>query len=158
MTDTVSHPGPLGLVERAINLLNRIPFSRLILVARCATFSVFFRSGLVKISDWNSTLMLFQNEYKVPILPPNIAATMAASMELGLSWFVLLGLFTRLGVLGYFGMILVIQLFVYPMAWPDHIQWTGFMIFILCRGPGKISLDYLLGRALKIHPAAPNNA
>ena len=158
MTDTVSHPGPLGLVERAINLLNRIPFSLLILVARCATFSVFFRSGLVKISDWNSTLMLVQNEYKVPILPPNIAATMAASMELGLSWFVLLGLFTRLGVLGYFGMILVIQLFVYPMAWPDHIQWTGFMIFILCRGPGKISLDYLLGRALKIHPSAPNNA
>lgn len=158
MTATTIQAGSIGLAERVINLLNRVPFSALVLVARCATFSVFFRSGLVKISDWNSTLMLFRDEYKVPLLPPNIAATMAASMELGLSWFVLLGLFTRLGVLGYFGMILVIQTFVYPMAWPDHIQWTGFMIFILCRGPGKISLDYLLGRALKIRTASPNNA
>jgi putative oxidoreductase len=158
MTATTTQASPIGLVERVINLLNRVPFSILILVARCATFSVFFRSGLVKISDWNSTLMLFRNEYKVPILPPNVAATMAASMELGLSWFVLLGLFTRVGVLGYFGMILTIQLFVYPAAWPDHIQWAAFMIFILCRGPGKISLDYLLGRALKIQTVAPSNA
>ncbi len=164
MTDTAivnsspAHTGPLGLVERILTLLNKAPFSLIILVARCATFSVFFRSGLVKISDWNATLMLFQDEYKVPILPPNIAATMAASMELGLSWFVLLGLFTRVGVLGYFGMIFVIQTFVYPMAWPDHIQWTGFMIFILCRGPGKFSLDHLIGRALKLRIGPPNNA
>ena len=149
---------PLGLAQRGASLLNRIPFSLLVLVARIATFSVFFRSGLVKIEDWNSALELFRNEYKVPLLPPEIAATMAASMELGVSWLVLLGLFTRLGVLGYFGMIFVIQVFVYPMAWPDHIQWTGFMIFILCRGPGKISLDYLIGRKLGFHAAEPNNA
>lgn len=157
MTD-IPHSGPLGWVERAVTTLNKVPFSVLILVARCATFSVFFRSGLVKIQDWNSTLLLFQNEYKVPVLPPAVAATLAASMELGLSWFVLLGLFTRLSVLGYFGMILVIQTFVYPMAWPDHIQWTGFMIFILCRGPGKLSLDYLIGRVLKLRIGPASNA
>ncbi len=59
-----------------------------------------------------------------------------------------MGLFTRLGVLGLIGMIAVIQTFVYPMAWPDHIQWLGFMVIILFRGPGKFSLDYLLGRIL----------
>jgi putative oxidoreductase len=143
---------PIALAQCAIALLNRIPYSLLILVARAATFSVFFRSGLVKIADWNSTLMLFANEYKVPLLPPNIAATMAASMELGLSTLVLVGLVTRLSALGLLGMILVIQIFVYPMAWPDHIQYLAFMIFIVCRGPGAFSLDYLIGRALGISP------
>ncbi len=137
---------PLRIAERAVAALNHVPYSVLVLVARAATFSVFFRSGLVKLADWNSTLLLFQNEYKVPVLPPQVAATMAASMELGLSTLVLVGLFTRLGVLGLMGMIAVIQIFVYPMAWPDHIQWLGFMIVILLRGPGVFSLDYLLGR------------
>jgi len=137
---------PLRIAERAVATLNRVPYSVLVLAARGATFSVFFRSGLVKLADWNSTLLLFQNEYKVPVLPPQIAATMAAGMELGLSTLVLVGLFTRLGVLGLMGMIAVIQTFVYPMAWPDHIQWLGFMVFILFRGPGIFSLDHLLGR------------
>lgn len=146
---------PFALIERTIGLLNRASLSALLLVARIATFSVFFRSGLVKIEDWNATLMLFRDEYKVPVLPPEVAATLAASMELGLSWFVLFGLFTRLGVLGYFGMILTIQIFVYPSAWPDHLQWTAFMIFILFRGPGKLSLDHLIGRALRLQVQAP---
>jgi putative oxidoreductase len=77
---------------------------------------------------------------------------------LGVSWFVLFGLFIRLSVLGYFGMIMMIQVFVYPMEWPDHLQWIAFIIFILCRGPGKLSLDYLLARALKVRTAEPNKA
>lgn len=139
---------PIALARQGAALLNRVPYSALILVARCATFSVFFRSGLLKLSDWNATLALFQSEYNVPVLPPEIAATLAASMELGLSTLVLIGLFTRLGALGLLGMVLVIQTFVYPMAWPDHIQWLAFMIFIVCRGPGVISLDYLACRFL----------
>jgi putative oxidoreductase len=139
---------PIAWAQCAITLLNRVPYSALILVARIATFSVFFRSGLVKLDDWNATLSLFQNEYHVPVLPPEIAATLAASMELGLSTLVLLGLFTRLSALGLLGMVLVIQTFIYPMAWPDHIQWLAFMIFIICRGPGVISLDHLLRRVI----------
>jgi putative oxidoreductase len=158
MTATTLHAGPLGPIERIIGALNRIPYSAIVLVARGATFSVFLRSGLVKIQDWNATVMLFQNEYKVPILPPGVAATLAASMELGLSTAILLGVFTRLSVLGLLGMVSVIQIFVYPEAWPDHIQWLGFMIFILCRGPGAISVDHLIGRRLKVAVAAPNNA
>ena len=58
-----------------------------------ATFSVFFRSGLVKIADWSATIELFREEYKVPVLPPEFAAHMAATMELGLSSLVLIGYF-----------------------------------------------------------------
>ncbi len=133
-------------VRRAVALLDSIPYSLVILPARIATFSVFFRSGLVKIADWDATLHLFREEYKVPVLPPEIAAHMAASMELGLSSLVLLGLFSRLATLGLLGMVMVIQLFVEPMGWPDHIQWLAFMIVIVCRGPGLLSLDHLLAR------------
>lgn len=139
---------PFPLAGRAVALLNAIPYSVVILPARIATFSVFFRSGLVKIADWNATLQLFREEYKVPVLPPEFAAPMAATMELGLSSLVLVGLATRLSVLGLLGMVAVIQLFVEPMGWPDHIQWLGFMIVILCRGPGAFSLDHLLARRL----------
>jgi putative oxidoreductase len=137
----------VALACRARALLNAVPYSALVLVARIATFSVFFRSGLVKLDDWNATLSLFQNEYNVPLLPPQMAATLAASMELGLSTLVLVGLFTRLSALGLLGMVAVIQTFVYPMAWPDHIQWLAFMIFIVCRGPGLLSLDKLVCKA-----------
>jgi len=139
---------PVAMIHRVTHVLNRIPFSLVILPARIATFSVFFRSGLVKLDDWNATLGLFQNEYQVPLLPPQFAATLAAGMELGLSTLVLVGLFSRLSVLGLLGMISVIQIFVYPTAWPDHIQWLAFMIVILWRGPGKLSLDFLLAQRL----------
>lgn len=148
---TIDRPAfhPVALAGRAIGLLNSIPYSAIALVARAATFSVFFRSGLVKLDDWNATLLLFENEYHVPVLPPHVAAYMAASLELGGSVLVLLGLATRAGVLALLGMILVIQTFIYPQAWPDHIQWVGFMFVLLARGPGAISLDALIARRLR---------
>jgi len=152
MSNTNIIRAPLNLFEQGAGFLNRIPYSALVLFARAATFSVFFRSGLVKLSDWNATLQLFENEYRVPVIPPHIAAYMSASMELGLSTLVLVGLFTRFSALGLLGMVLVIQTFVYPMAWPDHIQWLAFMVFIVCWGPGKISLDHLLGRFFGVTP------
>jgi putative oxidoreductase len=154
----ITAQGPAALIRKARDTLDAIPFSALILVARIATFSVFFRSGLVKISDWSSTLLLFQNEYHVPVLPPELAAYMAAGMELGASTLVLLGLFTRISTLGLMGMIAVIQTFVYPQAWPDHIQWLGFMVFIFARGPGAISLDAVRGRAWARQQPAPARA
>ena len=133
-----------SILRRGIRLLDRIPYAVIALVARAATFSVFLRSGLVKLSDWNSTLLLFQNEYRVPLLPPHLAAYMAASLELGCSTLILLGFATRLCVLALLAMVAVIQTFVYPNAWPDHIQWVGFMFILLARGPGAISLDALI--------------
>jgi putative oxidoreductase len=139
---------PVAALEYVFGLLNRVPLSLLLLLARIATFSVFFRSGLVKLADWSATLQLFENEYKVPLIPPHFAAYMSASMELGLSSLILVGFATRLSTLGLLGMVSVIQIFVYPMAWPDHIQWLAFMIFIVCRGPGVISIDHALARLL----------
>lgn len=140
-------PAALALISRGKAALDSIPYSALALIARGATFSVFFRSGKLKLEDWSSTLALFQNEYHVPILPPELAAYMATTMELGLSSLVLAGLFTRVAALGLLGMVVVIQLFIYPSAWPDHIQWLAFMAPLLARGPGAISLDALLGKA-----------
>jgi putative oxidoreductase len=131
-----------------VGLLDRIPYAVVALVARAATFSVFFRSGSQKLSDWNATLLLFQNEYRVPLLPPHLAAYMAASLELGCSVLILIGLLTRLSVVALLGMVAVIQTLVYPSAWPDHIQWLAFMLILLARGPGAISLDSLLARRL----------
>jgi len=135
---------------KAMELLNAIPYSVIALVARAATFSVFWRSGTQKLSDWNSTLLLFANEYRVPLLPPHVAAYMAASLELAGSVVVLLGLMTRVSVFLLLGMVLVIQIFVYPSAWPDHIQWLAFMLVLLARGPGALSLDALIDKAVGI--------
>jgi putative oxidoreductase len=90
--------------------------------------------------------MVFANEYHVPLLPPRFAAYMAASLELGCSCLILVGLLTRASVVALLGMVVVIQLFVYPGSWPDHIQWLAFMFVLLARGPGELSLDRLLFR------------
>jgi putative oxidoreductase len=148
----------LARLDRGRAALDAVPYGALALLARAATFSVFFRSGLQKLDDWNATLMLFQNEYHVPVLPPQVAAYMAAGMELGLSSLVLVGLCTRAAALGLLGMVAVIQLFVYPQAWPDHIQWLAFMAFVICRGPGPVSLDALLGRAVVARTPRPAGA
>lgn len=151
MTDTAatsSHAWPplVGFLRRARGALDAIPYAALALIARAATFDVFFRSGLTKISDWNATLALFRDEYHVPVLPPELAARVAAGLELGVSSLVLIGLFTRAGVLALLGMVAVIQTFVYPQAWPDHLQWLAFMAVLAARGPGVVSADALIGR------------
>jgi putative oxidoreductase len=138
----------LNSIRRAYSVLDRVPLSFPLLVARIATCTVFLRSGLVKLSDWAGTLDLFRDEYMVPVIPYQAAAYMAAGMELGCSLLILVGLFTRVSVLGLFAMIATIQIFVYPTAWPDHIQWTGFMLFLLLRGPGALSLDHLVARRI----------
>jgi putative oxidoreductase len=156
MTDA-AFAAPARLWTAIRGALDAVPYSVLALIARGATFSVFFRSGLVKIADWNGTLGLFRDEYHVPVLPPEVAARLATCLELGVSSLVLAGLFTRLSVLALLGMVTVIQLFVYPMAWPDHIQWLAFMAVLLARGPGAVSLDALLGR-ISSGRSAPVNA
>src|SRR5262245_45896818 len=121
----------IPLVTRVWNALNAIPYSLVALIARAAAFTVFWRSGTVKIADWAGTLSLFETEYHVPVLPPEVAAYLAAGLELGGSVLILAGLLTRVWALAFLGMISVIQIFVYPMAWPDHIQWLAFLFVLL---------------------------
>jgi putative oxidoreductase len=145
-TNSEDTAGLIALYARAKHALDSIPWSYLVIPMRLAAFSVFMRSGLVKLDDWNSTLDLFRDEYKVPLLPPMIAAYMAAAMELGCSSLILVGFAARFAALGLVGMIATIQLFVYPMAWPDHIQWLGFLLPLVVWGPGRFALDTLVGR------------
>jgi putative oxidoreductase len=146
-------------VRAAVRALNAVPFDVIALICRAATFSVFVRSGTQKLSDWNTTLLLFQNEYHTPVLPPVVAAYMATSLELGCSTLILLGLLTRVSTFLLLGMTATIQVFVYPDAWPTHIQWLAFMIVLLLRGPGRLSLDAVVGpRLLGAGEPAPMSA
>ena len=107
---------------------------------------IFWSSAQVKLINWQRTIELFAEEYRVPLLPPEIAATMALSIELACPILLVLGLFTRLAVLVLLGMTAVIQIFVYPEAWPTHLQWAAMMLVLLCRGAGAFSIDRLLWR------------
>lgn len=115
------------------------------LLARFYVGLDFFRSGLVKIQSWDTTLTLFEYEYAVPLLPVTMAAVMATAGELILPLLLFLGLFTRLGALGLFIMALVIELFVYPNT-AQHYYWMIILGFLFSYGANKISLDYWLTR------------
>lgn len=141
--------GVNGTLSTVRGWLERIPYSFIALVARLATAVVFWRSGSVKLDDWAGTLSLFEDEYKVPLIPAHLAACLATSMELGGAVLMVLGLGTRAVALAYLGMITVIQIFVYPTAWPTHIQWVAFLLVLLARGPGAWSLDALLVRSTR---------
>jgi putative oxidoreductase len=127
------------------SLLGRVPLSVHQLLFRLAVAGVFFRTGLQKARGWETTVALFTDEYKLPGLPPEIAAVMATCFELGCSSLLILGLATRLATLPLLGMIMTIQLFVYPQAWPEHLVWSSILVFLLTRGPGAISLDRMIG-------------
>jgi putative oxidoreductase len=127
------------------SLLGRVPLSVHQLLFRLAVAGVFFRTGLQKARGWETTVALFTDEYKLPGLPPEIAAVMATCFELACSSLLILGLATRLATLPLLGMIMTIQLFVYPQAWPEHLVWSSILVFLLTRGPGAISLDRMIG-------------
>jgi putative oxidoreductase len=133
-------------MKRFIAWLDRLPYDLLALVARIATCVVFWRSGQVKLDDWSATLGLFETEYRLPLLPPHLAAYLATGLELGGSVLVLTGLGTRFAALAFLGMVATIQFLVYPSAWPTHVQWVAFLLPLIARGPGRLSLDALLKR------------
>ena len=126
--------------------LERFPLSVLQLGLRIGVGAVFFRAGLLKYNSWDFTVLLFRDEYQVPLLPPELAAQMAMVQELTIPILLFLGLGTRVATLPLLGMISVIQVFVYPNAWSDHFMWASCLVFILTRGPGVLSLDHLLVR------------
>jgi len=137
---------PRHLVETAIDLLGRVPRSVHQFLFRLAMASVFLPAGLLRLASWESTIALFQDEYKVPVLAPAVAAVMATTFELGCSSLLIVGLATRLATLPLLGQILTIQLFVYPQAWHEHLVWGSILLFLLTRGAGDFSMDHLLGR------------
>ena len=120
----------------------------LALVNRVGIAAVFFLSGRTKVDGWltinDSAYALFRDEYRLPLVPPELAAHLAAYAEHLFPLLLLLGLMTRLSALALLGMTAVIQLFVYPDAWPTHLSWAGLLLYLVARGPGRLSLDTLL--------------
>jgi putative oxidoreductase len=127
--------------------LERFPLSLLLLAMRVGVGAVFFRSGLLKLDSWQFTIQLFRDEYRVPLLDPVLAARIATTVELAVPPLLFAGLATRIATLPLLGMIAVIQIFVYPNAWSDHLLWAAALTLVLTRGPGAFSVDHWLSRS-----------
>lgn len=137
--------------NRLAELAGRVlPESLLLLVARLGIAAVFFQSGRTKVEGWltitDSTYYLFDTDYKLPFVPPELAAPMATYAEHLFPVLLVLGLGTRFAALGLLGMTTVIEVFVYPDAWPTHLSWAALLLPLVAKGGGAISLDRLLRR------------
>jgi putative oxidoreductase len=146
---TVSTPASSakrGIVGRTLHGLNGISYTWLALPLRFAVATVFWSSAMAKLANWDTTLSLFADEYQLPLLPPAIAAYMATTVELTTPVLLVLGLLTRPTAFVLLGMTAIIEIFVYPLAWPTHIQWAAMLLVLLCRGAGALSVDHLLWR------------
>lgn len=154
---------PTCLIKQAITLLEKIPYSLIALLARFSIAAVFWKSGQTKVEGFAvdlisgtfqlgeprlaaSTLPLFRSEYHVPLLSPEVAAHMAAFAEHFFPVLILVGFATRFSALALIGMTLVIQLFVYPDAYPTHGTWLAVLLLLAAKGPGRLSIDHLIAR------------
>lgn len=133
-------------------LFERIPYSLIALAARIFPAAVFWQSGQTKVAGLNvfqlsdSAVYLFQEEYKLPLVDPTLAAHGAAIAEHLFPVMLVLGLGSRFAALALLAMTLVIEIFVYPGAWPTHGTWAALFLLIIARGPGAISLDHLIAK------------
>jgi len=132
------------------------------LVLRLGIAAVFFQSGRTKVTGLLTikpeTYFLFSDEYRVPLLPPVVAAHLATYAEHLFPILLVLGLATRFSAAALLCMVLVIQVFVYPDAWPTHLSWAGPLLYLIGRGPGALSLDRLLGRQVGADAAPKGRA
>ena len=150
---------PIPFLDRIDGLLGRLPWSVAALALRVFPASVFWASGRTKVEGFSiadSTWFLFQHEYALPLIPSDWAAVAATLAEHLLPLLLVLGFGTRLAALGLLMMTLVIQIFVYPSAWQTHGLWAACFLALIAKGPGRWSLDHLLGRsALAPAPGRP---
>ena len=155
--------GPAALVRTAIGWLARIPHGFVAFVARFSIAAVFWNSGQTKIQGFalnivsgefslgwprlsDNVVDLFRYEYALPVIPPELAAPMAAVAEHVFPFLILIGLATRFSALALLVMTLVIQIFVYPGAYATHGTWAAILLYVMARGPGAFSIDHWIGR------------
>lgn len=151
------------LILAFIDAIKRIPNSLIAFVARFSISAVFWNSGQTKIEGlainlvngditlgWprlsDSAIDLFREEYKLPFIPPELAAPMAATAEHLFPLLILIGLGTRLSALALLGMTMVIQIFVYPGAYATHGTWAAVLLYLMVHGPGALSVDHWMLR------------
>ena len=139
-----------GITARLSALL---PDALLLLVARLGSAVIFFLSGRTKV-EGVITYELFRTEYALPLISPELAASVATWSEHVFPLLLIAGLGTRLSALALLGMTIVIQVFVYPDAWPTHLSWIAILLPLVARGGGAWSLDALLRPGLSPRPGA----
>lgn len=149
-TLSTTHPMPaMSWQSRLIgarDLAARFPMPVIEVLLRLGIASVFWKSAMTKLANWDLTLALFAKEYQVPVLPPEIAAYLATAAELTCPVLLVFGIGARFGALALLGMTMVIQLFVYPDNWSEHLLWASILTYILTRGAGVISIDHVIYR------------
>jgi putative oxidoreductase len=149
LTTTTRLATTAALVRRAHALFGQIPDAAILLAARIFPAAVFWFSGRTKVEGWNiseNAIVLFEYEYALPLIPPLLAAWLATIAEHLFPILLVLGLATRFAALALLLMTLVIQIFVYPAAWPTHGVWAACFLIVIAKGPGPLSLDRLLLR------------
>ncbi|WP_417606067.1 DoxX family protein [Oceanimonas baumannii] len=141
--------------------LSRLPYSLIALLGRFSIAAVFWRSGQTKVDNFSldvisgefslgwpslndSAVFLFREEYRLPFISPELGALLAATAEHVFPLLLVLGLASRISALSLLGMTLVIQVLVYPGAWPLHGVWATVLLLLAARGPGVVSLDHWL--------------
>jgi putative oxidoreductase len=144
---------PASRAGRPIHAFGRlaerlIPESAIALVTRLGVAAIFWQSARTKVDGvlhiTDGTYGLFREEYRLPLIPSDLAAHLATYSEHLFSILLVLGLFTRFSALALLGMTAVIEIFVYPDAWPTHLSWAALMIYLIARGGGGWSLDRTL--------------
>jgi len=147
MDKAVTHLSATGLVKKIIAIFERIPYSLIALTARIFPAAVFWQSGQTKLEGWHvsdNAIYLFREEYKLPLIDPVIAAHLAAFAEHAFPILLVLGIASRFAALALLGMTLVIEIFVYPGAWPTHGTWAACFLIVIARGAGAWSLDHVI--------------
>jgi putative oxidoreductase len=138
----------MNRLELVFAYLERFPLSIIQLAGRIGVGATFFKAGLLKYQSFEFTVKLFEEEYRVPVLDPAVAARIAMIQELTIPILLFLGLATRIATIPLLGMIAVIQIFVYPNAYNEHLVWASILVLLLTRGPGVVSIDHLIARSL----------
>jgi putative oxidoreductase len=145
----ISESAPARMVRRSIAAMECIPYWFVALAARIFPAAVFWQSGATKVAGWHlkpSAIALFENEYQLPLINPTIAACITAVSEHLFPILLVIGLATRSSALALLMMTAVIEIFVYPDAWPTHGVWAACFLVVIARGPGSLSLDHLIAR------------
>ena len=150
VTPTPTAPTLRGRWNALADRLERlIGHDLLALTARISIAAIFFQSGRTKVEGFltitEGTYELFRTEYRLPLVPPEIAAHLSASVETFVPILLVLGLATRLSAFVLLGMTTIIEIFVYPDAWPTHLSWAAILLYLIGRGAGRVSLDRVLG-------------
>jgi putative oxidoreductase len=162
-TNAAPAGGIAAAIMALIRQLERIPHGFIAFLCRFSIAATFWLSGQTKVDGFavnfitgefkfgwpklsDSAIALFKDEYKLPLLPPELAAPLAATAEHVFPLLILFGLATRLSALALLGMTLVIEIFVYPDAYAVHGTWAAVLLYLIARGPGPLSIDHLIAK------------